>query len=743
MTVVSPPPAAGAAPAQPAKTETSAKPHRRRVRTPTVLQMEATECGAASLGMILAHFGRWVPLDELRAVCGISRDGSNAANLMRASRNYGLIPHGWRRSPSKLATMDLPMIVFWRFYHFFVVEGFAKDKVYVNDPDSGPRVIDRDEFDKGFTGIALTFEKGPDFTPGGRKPSVVRSLLSRLGDSRSSLAFIILAGLLLVVPGVAVPALTRTFVNSYLVGQQTDWLGAIVLGLALAAGMQLLLSGLQQAITLRLQTKLSVRMTTTIFDHLLRLPASFFAQRSPGELAFRTALSDQVAQTLSGPLTQAVLGAFTASFFAVLMGLYDPLLLGVALAAAALNVVLLKAGARARMDRSARVTRSTTDLAGSVASGVGLIESVKASGGEDDIFRQWMEKLADLVEARQGAGLAGLGLTVGPTFLTALSTAAVLGVGALQVLNGAINLGTLVAFQALLGGFLAPIGQLVSLGSVVQTLSGNLSRLEDIEKTPAAESLRPAAPRSPSDDEGRASIRGELVLRDVSFGYNPMAPPLIEGLQLRLEPGSRVALVGASGSGKSTVSRLVSGLYEPWSGDVLIDGLPREAFRRSVLGHGVALVDQEITLFEGTVRDNITLWDAGVTDAQVVQALHDAAIGEDVLARTGGIWSKVEEAGKNYSGGQQQRLEIARALSREPALIVLDEATSALDPLTEQLIDLSLRRRGCTCLIVAHRLSTIRDSDEIVVLDQGKVVERGTHEELLALGGVYERLVES
>jgi NHLM bacteriocin system ABC transporter peptidase/ATP-binding protein len=705
--------------------------------------MEATECGAASLAMVLAYHGRWVPLDELRTVCGISRDGSNAGNLMMASKRYGLIPHGWRRSPEKLKTMDLPMIVFWQFQHFFVVEGFAGEKVFVNDPATGPRVIGWKEFDQGFTGIALTFEKGPDFTPGGRRPSVLRSLFSRLGNARAALALIILSGLLLVVPGMAVPALSRTFVDSYLVGQQTDWLPAIVLGLALAVALQVGLTWLQQLIALRLQTKLSVRMAATTFDHLLRLPVAFFTQRSPGELAFRAGLSDAVAQALSGPLTQALLGVFTASFFAVLMGLYDPLLLGVALVTAGLNVVVLKAGARARRDRYARVSRSTTDLAGSVASGVGLIESVKASGGEGDIFKQWMEKLADLVEARQASQLAGVDLTVVPPFLTAISSAAVLGIGALQVMEGTITLGTLVAFQVLMAAFLGPISQLVSLGSLMQTLSGNLGRLDDIAQAPVAPEREPARASQSPDGEQVMALRGSLTLRNVSFGYNPLSPPLIKEFDVHLEPGTRVALVGASGSGKSTVSRLVCGIYEPWSGEVLIDGRPRTAYRRSVLGQGMALVDQEITLFEGTVRDNVTLWDPNVTDVQVVGALHDAAIADDVLVRAGGIWSHVQEGGQNFSGGQRQRLEIARALCRDPALVVLDEATSALDPPTEQLIDLALRRRGCTCLIVAHRLSTIRDADEIIVLERGKVLERGTHETLMASGSGYRRLVES
>ena len=741
MTTTATPPPAGPAPAPP---PAAGRAHRRRVRTPTVLQLEATECGAAALGMVLGYFGKIVPLEELRAACGISRDGSKAANVMRAARSYGLVPHGFRREPEDLYGMDLPLIVFWRFNHFVVVDGFGRDKVYLNDPAAGPRAVSDEEFSESFTGIVMGFEKGPGFQPGGKRPGLTGALLGRLGRTRAGLAFAVLAGLLLVIPGIAVPALTRAFVDSFLVGQRTEWLPAIVTGIGVAALMQLVVSSLQQVALLRLQTKLSLRMSAETIDHLLRLPAGFFSQRAPGDLSFRAGLNDQIAQTLSGQLSQAVLGLFTASFYAVFMGIYDLPLLGVVVLLAAANIGFLKLGARARKDLSTRVSHSMSGMSGSVAAGIALIESVKASGSEDDLFGKWVGKLSDLVEARQRFNLVGIGLAAGPTFLSSVSVAAVLGVGALQVMDGTISLGTLIAFQALMGGFLAPVSLLVGLGGTIQSMAGNLNRVDDILNTPEAPELAeplPAAGAGPAN--GDHPLRGELELRGVTFGYSPLDPPLIEGLNLHLLPGQRVALVGASGSGKSTVSRLVSGLYEPWDGEILIDGVPRRAHDRAVLADGIALVDQEINLFEGTVRDNITLWDDGVPDADVVDALCDARLGDDILARSGGIASGVDEGGRNFSGGQRQRLEIARSLSRGPAPLVLDEATSALDPLTEEAIDLALRRRGCTCLIVAHRLSTIRDSDEIVVLDKGKVIERGTHETLLGMHGYYQRLIES
>ncbi|MDA8297034.1 MAG: NHLP family bacteriocin export ABC transporter peptidase/permease/ATPase subunit [Actinomycetota bacterium] len=735
----------------------------RRVKTPTLLQMEATECGAASLGMVLGCFGRIVPLEELREACGISRDGSKAANIMKAARRYGLVPHGWRKEPSQLRAMDLPMIVFWQFNHFLVVEGFRNGKVYLNDPATGPRTVPDEEFDVNFTGIALTFEKGEGFVRGGKRPSLIASLLSRIGRAKSAVAFAVFAGLLLVAPGVAVPALSRAFMDSFLVGQRTNWLPVIVIGMAIAAFVQLVLSWLQQLTMLRLSTKLSVRMSAETIDHLLKLPASFFAQRAPGELAFRSTLNDQVAQALSGPFTQAVLGVLTASFYFVLMAIYDWQLALVVIVIALANVMLLSVSSKARTDLSQRLTRSTSSMSGSVAGGIALIESVKASGGEDDLFRSWLGKLADLIESRQQYERVSIWLTAAPTVLTSLSSAAMLGIGAVQVMDGRITLGTLVAFQALMGGFLSPIGLLVSSYGTVQSMAGNLARLDDVLRTPPDPELdgggsrRPSAPLRSGRSEPEPSLatpravaaspaaplRGELELVSVTFGYNPLEAPLIEELSLHVQPGQRVALVGASGSGKSTVSRLVAGLYKPWSGEVRFDGKTRSAIDRTVLAEAVAMVDQDILLFDGSIQDNLSLWDDDLGELDLLAALEDASVLEDVLARPGGLRSRVAEGGSNFSGGQRQRLEIARALARNPALLVLDEATSALDPLSEELVDAAIRRRGCTCLIVAHRLSTIRDSDEIIVLERGKVVERGIHDELVAADGAYARLIES
>ncbi len=761
-------------------------PHK-RVRCPSILQMEATECGAASLGMILGYFGKIVALEELRVSCGISRNGSSAKNVARAAKSYGLSPHAFRKEPRDLLEMQLPMVIFWNFNHFLVLEGFGNGKVYLNDPANGPRTVTWEEFDQSFTGIAITFDKEDGFVPGGKRPGVGAGLRRRLGNAKSPMIFVLIAGLALLGPGMAVPGLLKAFIDSYFTSQQTSWLFAIFIGMLACFALQLALSWVQQNALLRLQSKLSLRMSAETIRHLLKLPSQFFAQRAAGDLAFRAALNDQVAQLLSGQLSQALMGLLTSIFYAALMVFYDPLLTAIVVVVACANIIVVKFASRARKDLTSRSLREQAELTSAVSGGISLIESVKASGGEDDLFNRWAAKEGALMEANQRLDLSGLPLTVAPVLLTSIATAFVLGVGAVQVMDGNITLGTLVAFQTLMGSFLAPISQVVALGGQIQQISGNLGRLDDIlhskvdpelEQSQEAEleltanqlATRPqesstdqlaTRPQESSTDQlatrpqessiepmrsftkYRKPLRGELELRNVVFGYSPLDPPLVDGLNLHLYPGQRVALVGPSGSGKSTVSKLVTGLYEPWSGEVLFDGVPRRSIDREVLADGIALVDQDIVLFEGTARENLSLWDSSLKEAQLVVAARDACILDDLAGRSSGLSSGVEEGGKNFSGGQRQRLEIARSLARNPVFMVLDEATSALDPLTEELIDLAIRKRGCTCLIVAHRLSAIRDSDEIVVLEKGKVKERGTHDQLMAIGGTYAELIEN
>ncbi|HEY8019622.1 MAG TPA: NHLP family bacteriocin export ABC transporter peptidase/permease/ATPase subunit [Thermoanaerobaculia bacterium] len=717
-------------------------PSVKAVRTPTILQMEAVECGAAALAVVLAHFGRWVPLEELRIACGVSRDGSKASNMVKAARAYGLVAKGFKKEPADLRRMAAPMVVHWNFNHFVVLEGFRRGRVHLNDPASGPRTVSEEELDQAFTGVVLTFEPGPKFRPGGDPPRLTAALRRRLGGSRAALVFCLCTGLALVVPGLVVPVFSKVFIDRVLLESRTDWLGPLLVAMAIAALLLGALTWLQRVYLLRLETKLALGSSSRFLWHVLRLPAEFFSQRFAGDVSSRVSINDRVASLLSRDLATNFLAAATIVFFAALMFLYDPVLTLIGIAVVSGNVAALRYVARKRVDGNRRLLQDQGKMLGTAIGGLQTIETLKATGGESDLFGRWSGYQAKVVNARQDLERYTQMLDVVPALLASINAALILGVGGVRVIHGALTLGGLVAFQVLMASFVAPVTQLVSLGGKLQTVEGDMNRLDDVLRYPAMRPAEAAATRRPPAD-GAVKLAGRLTISGLTFGYSRLEPPLIEGFELALAPGSRVALVGGSGSGKSTLAKLVTGLYQPWGGEILFDGRPRETIPAAVLLNSLASVDQSIFLFVGTVRENLTLWDATIPLPDVVAAAKDACIHEDVAARPGGYESPIDEAGANWSGGQRQRLEIARALVSRPTLLVLDEATSALDPETERAIDENLRRRGCACLIIAHRLSTIRDADEIIVLERGRVVQRGTHDQLKDLPGLYAQLISA
>jgi NHLM bacteriocin system ABC transporter peptidase/ATP-binding protein len=712
----------------------------RRVRVPTVLQMEAVECGAAALGMVLAHFGRFVPLEELRVACGVSRDGSKASNLLKGARSYGLEARGYRREPSALTDLPLPMVLHWNFNHFVVLEGFRRGQVFVNDPAAGPRVVTEREFDEAFTGVALTFEPGSEFEPGGVKRRLTAALRPRLAGSYSALTYVVGAGLLLVVPGLVIPTFSRLFVDDVLVRQAWDLAKPLFLAMLAAIAATGALTWLQHRYLLRLETRLAVATSSRFLWHILHLPMRFFTQRFAGDIGSRVAINDRIAHLLSGELAAASISTCMAVFYAGFMWQYDRVLSVVAISTAGLNVVALKYFSAKRVDLNQQLLHDQGRLLGTAMAGLQSMETLKAMGAEADFFARWSGYQAKAVGTEQRLKVQTEILAAVPRFLMPLSTALILGLGGLRVMDGAVSMGMLVAFQALMLGFITPVNKMVDLGSTLQEVNGDIARLDDVLSAPAD---MPPLHRVEEDDSMAADpkLSGHLELRNVTFGYSPLEPPLIEDFSLSLRPGSRVALVGGSGCGKSTIARLVCGLYAPWSGEVLFDGRPRHNVPRRMMTNSFSVVDQDVFLFEGSVCDNLTLWDATVAESDMVRAATDACVHDEISTRPGHYHSKVEEGGRNFSGGQRQRLEIARALVTNPVVLVLDEATSALDPTTEASIDDNLRRRGCTCLIVAHRLSTIRDCDEIVVLDRGRVVQRGTHDEMRAVPGPYSQLI--
>jgi NHLM bacteriocin system ABC transporter peptidase/ATP-binding protein len=711
---------------------------KRGVHSPSVLQMEAVECGAASLSMVLSHFKKFIALEQLRIACGVSRDGSKASNILAAARQFGLVAEGFKTEPAGLRKVAYPAIIFWNFNHYVVLDGFSDDKVFINDPASGRRTVSAEEFDQSFTGIVLTFAPGPGFAPSGRPPNMLGSLRRRLVGAKAAITYLVLVGLAMVVPGMVIPAFTSVFIDQVLVEGLQSWAAPLIGGMLATAVLLAVLTWLQRYYLLKLETRIALSTSATFFWHVLRLPLTFYHQRSAADIGVRVGINDEVAKILSGDLAGALLSVLTALFFAAIMLFYDVTMSLITMGIVMVNLLVLRFVSQRRTELTQKLSVDQGKVAGVAMNGLLLIESLKASGAESDFFSRWAGYQSRLLNSIQAMNRSSIALDLLPKFLTMTNSAVLLGLGGMRVMDGEMTIGTLVAFQALVASFIAPTNALVALGGKIQAFQGNMNRLDDVMRYPS-EDL--AAMDQVDMTVPSAKLEGCLELRNVTFGYSRLGPPLLKDFNLLVKPGQRIALVGASGCGKSTISKLVLGLYEPWDGEILFDGKPRQAWPRWQLLNSMAAVDQDIALFSGTVRDNLTMWDSTVAHAVMVDAARDACIHDVISGRPGGYDGAVSEGGVNFSGGQRQRLEIARALSANPRLMLLDEATSALDPLTEKMVDANLRRRGCACLIVAHRLSSIRDCDEIILLERGKVIERGTHEALMELNGDYARLM--
>jgi NHLM bacteriocin system ABC transporter peptidase/ATP-binding protein len=709
-------------------------------RTPTVIQMEAVECGAASLAIVLAHFGRFVPLEELRLACSVSRDGSTAKNVLGAAAAYGLVGTGKRMEVPDLMRLGHPVIAFWAFQHFFVVNGFERRRsgtiVLVNDPSSGPRRMPIKEFDEGFTGVVLDFVPGADFRVGGRPERTLGLLAQRMSGSGRGLPLALFASLVLVLPGVLSPVLSQHFLDSVYVpgGAASPW--PVCLGFVACAVGALILAKVQ-VLYLRL-TEARIAMTTSarFVNRMLRLPLGFFLQRRAAELSRRIASNRDVAQVLTRDLVVTSVNLVLVLVYGAVLLFQDAPLALLAMSVSLLNLIVLRAVMRRRQDGSAALLAEESRLAVTTLHTLHGIETVKSSGSEHVAFTRWAGFMARATSESQRLGVSTAILTAVPPVLATFDSGLVMLVGGLRASAGIITVGLLFSFQTVLVAFTRPMTQLSNQASRLQSMGSQLERLRDVETYALDGGFLVSGASC-----GRLS--GDLRFRDVSYSFGPLLPPLIEHLDLRMQPGRRVALVGASGSGKSTVGRLAAGLLEPTSGSITFDGLTRQEWTRQSMAAAVSYVDQQVTLFEGTVRDNVCLWDAEIPDAQVVAALKDAEILAEISRRPGGMTSRVAEGGANYSGGQRQRLELARALVSNPTLLILDEATSAMDPVTEHAVMDNLRRRGCALLVIAHRLSTVRDADLIVVMSGGRVIEQGTHDLLMASGGAYRALVDS
>jgi NHLM bacteriocin system ABC transporter peptidase/ATP-binding protein len=708
-------------------------------KVPIVMQMEMLECGAASLTMILAYYGNWAPLEQVRRDCGVSRDGSNALNVIKAGRAYGLESNGKRGEPSDLMNAPLPCILHWKFNHFVVLTKLTGKYAYINDPAVGAVKMKFADFDKAFTGIYLTFEKTENFKEGGKPKSILEFAKKRLKGTLVPFIFVILSGILTMAFGIINPLLSRVFMDHVLSGLNPDWFYPLIFIMSAVVFLSVLVSLINTVYLLKIRGKLSIVANASFMWHCLRLPMEFFTQRMPGDIAQRQESNETIAETLIKVLAPVLLNIVLMIFYLAVMLRYSVLLTVIGLGAIVVNVLLAAYISNIRVSVARVQMRDTGKLAAATVSGIDMIETIKSSGAENGFFGRWSGFHAGL-QATQ-TKFMNINQYIGsiPAAVQGLTSIAVLVTGVYLIMQGEFSIGMLMAFQGFLSSLQRPVGNLISSGQTISEMRALMERIEDVMeyKTDIESEISDNLP------EGFDKLSGNIEIKNITFGYSPLADPLIKDMSITLKPGSSIALVGGSGCGKSTLAKLISGLYKPWGGEILFDGKPIDQIDRRIFTSSVAVVDQEVTIFEDSISNNIKMWDKSIEDFEVIMACRDAGIHHDILARPEGYAHALTEGGKNFSGGQRQRLEIARTLAVDPTILVMDEATSALDAKTEFEVTNAIRARGITCVVIAHRLSTIRDCDEIIVIEKGRIIERGTHDELIKNNGYYTKLVST
>lgn len=708
-------------------------------KVPVVMQMEALECGAASLAMVCAYYNKWIPLEQIRVDCGVSRDGANAKNLLVAARSYGFTAKGYRYEPDDLKKNGtFPCIIHWNFNHFVVLDGFKGKKAVINDPAKGNYTVSMETFDKSFTGICLMFEPNENFVPSGKRKSVLSFAVKRLSGAKVAVAFVVFTTLISALIGVITPAFSRIFMDRLLTHENPDWFYPFLVSLSAMSALQLVISALETYYSNRINGKLATVGSSTFMWKVLHLPMEFFSQRLAGDIQGRQGSNAGIANSVVNTFAPLALNAIMMVFYLVVMIRYSWILTLVGLSSLVINAWMSRIISQKRINITRVSMRDAGKLAGATVAGVEMIETIKASGAENGFFERWAGYQASVNAQKAKYAKVNQYLGMIPSVVSTITGIVVLTLGVWFAMEGTFTVGMIMAFQGVLSSFSTPATTFISAGQTIQEMRTQMERVEDV-----MEYREDDCYKTEVKEESFAKLKGNIELKNITFGYSRLSDPVIKDFSLNIKPGQRVALVGTSGCGKSTISKLVSGLYQPWSGEILYDGKHLSEIDRDVFTGSLAVVDQEITLFEGTISENIKMWDNSIEDFEMILAARDAQLHEEIMHRDGGFNYRIAEGGKDFSGGQRQRLEIARVLAQDPSIIILDEATSALDAKTEYDLVKAVKDRGITCIVVAHRLSTIRDCDEIIVLDHGVTVERGTHEELYAKGGKYTQLVSN
>ena len=701
---------------------------------PVIMQMEMVECGAASLGMVMAYYKKWLPLEQLRKDCGVSRDGCSAKQLLLAGRSYGMEANAYKLDEDELQELA-PAIIHWNFNHFVVYKGKKGGVHYLNDPGRGKVKVSQEEFDRSFTGIALSFEPTEAFQPGGSRASILGFVKRRLKNTWAAAFFIFVVGLLSAIVGIATPLFSQVFMDDILSGKNPDWFKPFMAAFIAVIGVNILTAWLRGIYQRKYNAAMAIDANSNFFWHLLRLPMDFFSQRYVGDLILRQKSNQNIAATLVQQLAPLAIQMMLLVLYLTFMIRYSLLLTLIGLGSMGLNIVLASYISTKRVDVARISERDMGKYYGVTMSCLDNIETIKAAGAENGFFSHWAGYFTNMHNSEARAGRRDQLYGVWPEMLQTLTNNAILLIGAYLIMDGEFTIGMLLAFQGFMSGFSAPAQQLFSVAEMVIEMRTQMERVEDVLKYPMQEQSNAA------HSEGSGKLRGRIELKNVSFGYNKFSQPQIKDVSMTVEPGKSVAFVGTSGCGKSTLAKLITGLYQPWEGEILFDGKRRSEINSDEFTNSVAMIDQNVVMFDDTILSNIKMWDSSIEDFAMVLACRDAQIREEVVSRPEGFNTRLVKGGKNFSGGQLQRIEIATALAREPVILIMDEATSALDAETEKHIMDSIRMMGVTLIVIAHRLSTIRDCDEIVVLDKGVVVERGTHQALMEKDGVYKQLV--